>query len=266
MATVPTDPRWALVVVCDAQYALPTAVCLRSVDVHLDHPPEAVYVLGEEISAADRRLLTAQVRKAPVRMLSATSPLASFGSHAEAAHITPAMFLKCLAPRLIEDAPNRLVYLDSDTLVRTSLSRLGQASLDGCAAGLARDRYVRANVIDPGPFPYFNSGVMAIDVDRWNELRVTESVLAEVRERGSELHYPDQDALNKALRGNIFALDKRWNYMVGETVKTDPAAHVSLAEGDPAVLHFCGPVKPWNVTLPHPRLRAEYDKYLALLN
>ncbi len=255
-----TNSDWALVLVCDARYALPTAVCLRSVSDNLANPPKMIHILGENISPSDRELIGRQIRGIPVDFRTVTSPLLSFAAHADAAHVSSAMFLKCLAPQVVDDSVEKLIYLDSDTLVRADLSELAHLDLGGHTAGLVPDRYVSENVIDPGEHAYFNSGVMLVDSGRWNEAMVTESLLAEAAKLADNLRFPDQDVLNKILRGSIRPLDKRWNYMVGETVKNDPRG---TAGADAAVIHYCGPTKPWNVTLPNALLQAEYDKYLA---
>jgi lipopolysaccharide biosynthesis glycosyltransferase len=255
---------WSLVVVSDGNYVLPTAVCLRSVDTHIEDPPTAVYVLAEDIPADGAELIERQFRSAPVRFVKVTSPLASFAVHEEAAHLTPAMFLKCVAPRLLDEAADVLVYLDSDTLVLGDLAQLAHTDIGDNTAGCVEDRYVTSNVLDPGARPYYNSGVILADRERWNAAGTTENIISLITQNADVLNYPDQDAINKVLRGAIFPLDRRWNHMVGETVKTDPAAPVSSRVEEATVLHYCGPIKPWRTKLSHPYLRDVYDKYLTL--
>ena len=252
-------------VACDAHYALPTAVCLRSIDTHLGHPPTAVYVLTDGLSREDELLIEGQFRSAPVEFVSAHIPLPSFSAHDEAAHLTPAMFLKCVAPQILTESADILVYLDSDTLVLGDLAQLAHTPIGDRIAGCVRDRYVTNNVIEPGPHPYFNSGVMLIDRGKWNTNMVTENVLSEISTNAQALNYPDQDVLNKVLRGMIFALDKRWNYMVGESVKNDPKKLLTCPPEEMMVLHLCGPTKPWRTRLAQPELRSAYDRYLDLV-
>lgn len=256
---------WSLVLACDAGYALPTAVCLRSIDIHLSDPPTAVYILTDGVSHEDQRLIRGQFHSAPVEFVTAAGPLHSFSAHDEAAHVTPTMFLKCVAPQILTESANTLVYLDSDTLVLGDLSELARTAIGNRTVGMVIDRYVSDNVIDPGPHPYYNSGVILVDRARWNETQITEKVLDEISARADVLHYPDQDALNKVLRGTICTLDKRWNYMVGETVKNDPTTVISCRPEESAVLHLCGPTKPWRTKLAQAQLQAVYDQYLALL-
>jgi lipopolysaccharide biosynthesis glycosyltransferase len=251
------------VVAFDQNYVLPAAVCLRSVAAHLGQPPTAVHVVAEGLSIDDAVLLKRQFPHAPVRIVAAESPITAFGAHADAAHATPAQFLKCLAPRILDEAENRLLYLDVDTVVLDDLSRLAQTDLDGSVAGFVRDRFVTSNVLDPGDHPYYNAGVFVTDRDRWNANRITEDIVATVSARAGILRYGDQDALNKSLRGAILPLDGRWNFMLSEREKVDPTKRISDRTEDVAVLHFCGPVKPWKTPPIHPYLREVYDRYLA---
>jgi lipopolysaccharide biosynthesis glycosyltransferase len=254
---------WSLVVAFDRNYVLPAAVCLRSIAAHLGQPPSAVHVVAEGLSTDDADLLERQFPPAPVRIVAADSPLTAFGAHADAAHATPAQFLKCLAPRILDDAENRLLYIDVDTVVLDDLSRPAQTDLGDSIAGFVQDRFVTSNVLDPGDHPYYNAGLFVTDRTRWNANGITEDILATISARAGILRYGDQDALNKSLRGAILALDGRWNYMLSEREKVDPAKRISERTEDVAVLHFCGPIKPWKTPPTHPYLREVYDRYLA---
>jgi lipopolysaccharide biosynthesis glycosyltransferase len=255
--------QWSLVLAFDRHYVLPAAVCLRSIDTHAEHPPAEVYIVAEDVSPADAALLARQVVKAPVTVVPAASPLTSFGAHADAAHATPAQFLKCLAPKLLQGAEDRLVYIDADTLVLDDLGQLAQTDLGGNIAGFVPDRFVTSNVIDPGEHPYYNAGLFVTDRSAWNANRITEDILATITEHADRLAYGDQDALNKSLRGAVQPLAGRWNYMLSEREKVDPGRHISRRVDDVSILHFCGPVKPWRTRLGHPYLRKLYDTYLT---
>jgi lipopolysaccharide biosynthesis glycosyltransferase len=254
---------WSLVLAFDRHYVLPAAVCLRSIDAHVEDPPADVYIVAEELLPQDAALLAGQVAKAPVTVIPATSPLTTFGAHADAAHATTAQFLKCLAPKLLRGAQDRLVYIDADTLVLGDLGRLAQTDFGGNIAGFVPDRFVTSNAIDPGDHPYFNAGLFVTDRSAWNANRITEDILATITAHADRLAYGDQDALNKALRGAIHPLAGRWNYMLSEREKVDPQRHISRRVEDVSILHFCGPVKPWRTRLGHPYLRDLYDTYLT---
>jgi lipopolysaccharide biosynthesis glycosyltransferase len=251
---------WSLVLAFDRNYVLPTAVCLRSIDANVRNAPSAVYIVAEGLTPDDEQLIRRQFTSAPVKIVPAHSPLTKFGNIADTAHATPAQFLKCMAPRMLDDAENRLVYIDVDTLVLGDLGELAATDLGGNIAGFVQDRFVTSNVLAPGDHPYYNAGLFVTDRDKWNTNRITEDILATITEHADILQYGDQDALNKSLQGTILPLDARWNHMLSEREKTDPAKHISE---EVSVLHFCGPVKPWKTALAHPYLRDVYAEYLT---
>lgn len=256
---------WSLVLAFDQNYVLPAAVCLRSIDTNTVNPPTAVFVVAEGISSEDVDLIGRQFPNAPVKVVPTSSPLTKFGNIADTAHATPAQFLKCMAPRLLDDAEDRLIYIDVDTLVLGDLGELAQTDIGDNIAGFVEDRFVTDNVLDPGDHPYYNAGLFVADRDKWNADRITEDILATITEHADILQYGDQDALNKSLKGAIFPLAGRWNYMLSEREKADPAKHISKRADEVSVLHFCGPVKPWRTKFAHPYLRDVYDKYLTAI-
>lgn len=59
--------------------------------------------------------------------------------------------------------------------------------------------------------PYFNSGLMVMDLDIWRSMRLGPAARQFAREHPHSVPYWDQDALNAVLRGNWYPLDRRWN-------------------------------------------------------
>lgn len=148
---------------------------------------------------------------------------------------------------LVEDVVSpeveKVLYLDADVLVRRSLDPLLSISLRPSVAAAVIDPafpthgargadYARALGVPPGT-PYFNSGVLLIDVEGWSRHGVGEKVSAVVRRRSVPLDFVDQDALNAVLLGRWRELDPKWN-----SAATADAA-------DPSIVQFVGSPKPW---------------------
>lgn len=171
---------------------------------------------------------------------------------------------RLLLPEVLPQV-DRLVYLDADTLTRTSLDELWTTSLDGAALGAVRnvvepamrERLTRLGVVDPSR--YLNSGVLVMDLHRMREQGSAEALLQCVRDRGAELLWVDQDALNLVLGDAWCELHPRWNaqnsfwdWPVWAQEVLGPAA-LNEATDQPAVLHFEGPLlcKPWHQLCRH---------------
>jgi len=61
--------------------------------------------------------------------------------------------------------------------------------------------------------PYFNSGVMILNLKKWREDDMSFKVINYLEENGRRLRYWDQDGLNAILAGCWGKLDPRWNQL-----------------------------------------------------
>jgi len=160
----------------------------------------------------------------------------------------------------------RLLYLDADVIVLADLSPLFEISLNGhpCAACVdplvGRAPWTRTLGLPPGA-PYFNAGVLLIDVSSWSRDRISERSLQFMQQNPDLCRFPDQDGLNVTLCGNYVPLDERYNRFSILEKST-----WSWDAGRWAVVHFAAYPKPWNLKKLEPRdlERAGYYWKLAL--
>ncbi|HTA29983.1 MAG TPA: glycosyltransferase family 8 protein [Candidatus Cybelea sp.] len=178
-----------------------------------------------------------------------------------------AAYYRLLAAQLMD--VERFLYVDADTLCDVDLSELNGLDM-GCApAGLvpeapmalAIDRFVALQMGNSPDEPYYNSGVILVNVAEWRRQRVTERAMEYIAAHRPPYH--DQSALNVVLRGSAFTLDERFNCI------TNMRRHWSalrLPCGQTGrLLHFVDYPKPWNLfgefVHPHYRLwRSALDK------
>jgi len=174
-----------------------------------------------------------------------------------------ANYLRFAIPDLAPDA-SKVIYLDSDLIVRADLSRLYAEPLRGVSV-LAVANYTHGDAssafgaegarelqLEPST-PYFNSGVLLIDVGRWARERVPDRALQIAREFGHLMRFSDQDALNVALANRWQPLDPRWNVMLwslgsrfgSEATGTDDEKLRQELIDEAFIVHFGGRKKPW---------------------
>lgn len=127
---------------------------------------------------------------------------------------TRAAYARLFTDRVAEEA-DLAIYLDADTLVIRSIDKLLGVELGGMIAAGVQDEYIPTIgsaegikdwtrfALDPQA-PYFNSGVLVIDVGEWRRAEVGERALWYLKRARSGLEYADQEALN-------FALHRKWN-------------------------------------------------------
>jgi lipopolysaccharide biosynthesis glycosyltransferase len=160
-----------------------------------------------------------------------------------------AHYFRLLAPRVLPTHIRKILYLDSDVIVRGPLRELWNTDLSDHALAAVQDAFWDPNAdlpyIDmPEGAKYFNSGVILINLEYWRQYNVGERAIKFIRDNPTRVNYYDQDALNAILVGCWIALPATWNQ------------HIL----DPAIVHFIGDNKPWRwpVTLAY---KADYHRY-----
>ncbi len=182
--------------------------------------------------------------------------------------------------RLIPEKVIRVLYLDCDTIVTEPLGKLWNQDLQGKVLGAVMEPTIYQAVRDDIGLgekdPYFNSGVLLIDLKRWRETQAEQRLLNFYRSKGGSLFACDQDTINGGLKGEIFALSPRYNFFPNyryfpyrELVRCCKAyrqvgkTEFLQAKRRPAVIHYAGDERPWlSGNLNH--YRKAYENALAL--
>lgn len=173
------------------------------------------------------------------------------------ARFTSAMWHRLFLPEL---APGltRVLYLDVDTVVCAPLAELWHTDLTGfwlaavTNAFQPNHRARPAKLGLPGRDVYFNSGVLLMNLEEIRRDGVIRMLLEVIRDRGPELEWPDQDALNLVMHERRRALDPRWNAMNALWRDWSKGTFGRLARRrarrHPGIRHFegPGPNKPWD--------------------
>lgn len=258
----------------DGHYLPFCATMLRSLFRHAPGRVTVHYLCPPEFSPHHRDALTRLVRDHGHDIAFHAVADADVAGLPPMRSVRRLVWYRVFLPGLLPDV-DRLLYLDADLLVVDRLDALWQADLQG------RPLAAVPNVIEPDTrrrllpalglpvtAPYFNSGVMVMDLRAMRAAKVPERVLAFARRHGDRLVWGDQDALNGVLCHDYRALHPRWNCMnalfhLPYATTVFDAGTLAEAVRAPAILHFEGPdaVKPWHVGSTHPR-RAEYLREL----
>lgn len=199
----------------------------------------------------------------------------SFNSRGFAASALARLFMARVLPEDIE----RILYMDCDTVVLEDLSPLFRLDMTGYDLGMVMEPTVnkarrRQLGMDDGQ-PYFNSGVLLVNLRKWRQDNTEATILNYYRDMGGDLVAPDQDAINGAIPGRILQLEPRYNYgsvqiyYPWKAQKKMASPTPFMSEGDyrkgtekPAIVHFLGEERPWRAGNRHPYTPV-YDKYLA---
>jgi len=258
----------------DSNFAMQLAVALRSLAAH--HPEGCrVFVMHDAIDDELRaRIVRGLPAAAEVAWLAVRSP------EIQAAHrpdfLPPASLFRLTMPSLLPDSVDRLVYLDADTVVRSSLAPLFATDLVNNFCGAVHDPLVpwagapmglpwRELEVDPST-PYFNAGVLVVSLERWRADDVEARSLALLQRH--QLRWADQCALNAVIGAQWAAVPPVWNLQSGHLITqslawvVESVDEMDAALADPAVVHYTNTrYRPWQWRCDHP-FRADWTRTL----
>lgn len=266
-----------LIAAADAAYLIPLEVMLTSARTKT-HPRcrlEAI-VISNSLNTSD---IQWRVRGPRDTLRCVTPKIGAYDQLPirDGDHVSAATYYRLYLGDVVTGETKRVVYLDSDLVVLRDLLQLWTADLKGRTVAAVRAFGIStfgcacsalATCGQSRTLPYFNAGVLLIDIARWQSQRIRERSLAFLRQHADSVRYWDQDALNYTLACDWQQLDVRWNrtsdfHVLKRTKGALPFSPKEIAAlHDPYVVHFASGYKPWT-HYRHPDKRL-YDKYLAL--
>lgn len=177
-------------------------------------------------------------------------------------YFTRAIYYRLFIPLIIPKEIEKIIYLDTDTIVISDLEDLYDKETGSFPVGAALDNQmdIRPELGIYSKGAYFNSGVLLIDIKLWKSKNVTEKTVKFLAKNGGEkIRFGDQDALNFILKNNWYLLDQKWNVMRVDIPKL-PQKGYELFLKDKIVIHYNDRFKPWQVSCDH-KLKYIYDHY-----
>lgn len=167
-----------------------------------------------------------------------------------------ATFFRYFIPKYVSES--RVLYLDSDIIVRKPIDELWDLDLTDIPLAAVRDDFYTH---------IFNAGFLLINNDMWRAENVTQDLI-QLTNQYHQTDFGDQGILNRLFENRWKELDSSYNFMVGmDTIayflnKNDWYPHAELLEASAKMIHYTGK-KPWQqITIN--RLREEWWFYYGL--
>ena len=208
-----------VVYVSNDAYARHLAVSAASLyDRNRDEEELQVWVLSAGISPESRKKLE-QIAGAygrEIRVLELGEIRDRFDYDVDTGGFDISTMGRLFIGQILPETVKRVLYLDCDTVVSGSLKPLWTAPLQGHVLAAVMEPTIYETVkqeIGLGPEePYFNAGVLLVDLEAWRREDVQGQLLRFYREKGGKLFACDQDAINGVLKGRILPLPPRYNF------------------------------------------------------
>lgn len=245
------------ILVClDENYLPPLRVMLKS--LYVNNPGESitVWLLHQNISTSklDELSIFCVAHGSELKPIKVNGE--QFAGAPVSQRYTQEMYYRLLAPHLLPQTIDRVLYLDPDILIINPLRKLYGLDMAGYlfAAAPHTGKTEFANEINKmrlgTDHSYYNSGVLLIDCARGREVIDPADIYRYVEEHKLALVLPDQDVLNGLYGTDTLELDDAvWNYDARNysnyLLRSGGQADVDWVMKNTAVLHFCGNAKPW---------------------
>lgn len=290
------DDTIVLVAAADENFVMPLAAMVTSALCNLAEDRRLLlYVMDGGIAPGSRARLLESWGSQRIFVRWLQPDLGLLGDLKITGHVNALTYARLLMPRLVPDRHDRVIYLDCDLIVLGDLAELWDVPLGDRALLAAQDMtapwmdsaVALENFAACAPYlsaatalvnyealgiapktPYFNAGVMVVNLARWRADDVAGRVLRYLRDHATFVRWWDQDGLNAVLHDQWGALDPRWNQIPHiyryPTQAESPfdAATFDAIVNDPKVVHFSARSKPWHGDNTHPRR----DLYFAWLD
>lgn len=185
------------------------------------------------------------------------------------------LFAADLLPKDIE----RVLYLDCDMIITHDLTELWEYELGDYCIGAVQDQVspkVKEAVGMNPRSPYFNSGMLLIELKKWRELNVCSRVMEFIKRHQGRVIHHDQGVINGIFCDNWLRLPLKYNVMTVHYLMSlpkirlfyeDPSLFYSEQEIDsarflPFILHYTPSFtsRPWEENCLHP-LRSLYTLF-----
>lgn len=246
-----------IVFICDEEYAIPTAVAIKSIE-ETNNGKKSIYIVSPSLKEETKLFLKSlENNSTSINVLIYKKEVKEFAI--QGLHVSPAAIIKFDLPHIFRNK-NKILYLDSDILVRGDITPLFSIDIENNYAAVVKDfkpltykpsQLVKLNVFHTA---YFNSGVMLLNLEKLRKDEIRDKLY---KYRASGINYfMDQDALNVIFAENVKYLDLKWNTIsstVGAFNKDELAEYYNLGQiksksdiyDQAIIIHLTTKYKPW---------------------
>lgn len=243
-----------------------------------------IYVLSENLTRKSQEKLTIQVHRygrrihfiktgkliEKMRQLGIPEYRGSYATN-----------MKMFVADYLNDDIDRLLYIDSDTIICSDVSPLISWDMGDKPIAMVLDSLGGRHKLKVGLHEdddYFNGGIVLYDLRKWRQDKCTEKIQEHVKNVRSHYIAPDQDLLNVVLNKQIKKMDISYNLQPVHAVYTYKQYNrtfgqktyyseeeINSAVRNPKILHmfrYLGEF-PWNENSQHPHT-PYFNQYMEL--
>lgn len=257
----------------DDNYADISGVSIYSLFYFNNHVDSiTVHIVDGGISEENKNNLLAVAKQfnREINFIPFVDPDEKFGITLDIANWCKTNYIRVFLEEILPTSVKRLLYIDSDTLIRSSISELYNMELGGKPIAAAYDCY---------PLPkyqlgfdtkdeYFSDGIMLLDLDVLRKMNTFSKYKDFLKERNGKVAYLEQGTINYVMKDNIALISPKYNLMTLSLVvrkcpnvyflKDEPfysENEMLEAINNPIIVHLTGHglyTRPWQRFSNHP--------------
>ena len=131
---------------------------------------------------------------------------------------------------------DKVVYLDCDVIVNTSLKELFNTDTKDYLMAGVNDNKLRMVKENP---TYVNSGMLVLDLNNMRKDGTENKFFEYTKENIDTITKGDQEIINEVCKGKIKVIEPEWN------VQTSNFVNRSIYTKSPKIIHYLSKEKPW---------------------
>ena len=151
-------------------------------------------------------------------------------------YVTTATYYRLKLPSLLPNV-ERIIYLDCDVIVNSSLKEFFETELNNSLVAGAQDLNERMIKKNPN---YVNAGVLLFNLKQMREENIEDKFLTWTTDNIENIKVGDQTIINEVCKDRIKLIDAGWN------VQSSNFTNRSSYTNEPKIIHFVSSKKPWH--------------------
>ncbi len=162
-------------------------------------------------------------------------------------HIDTSTFYRLKMDKYVRHDIDRVLYLDTDIIINSSISELLDMKFDDNELVAAVECKISTKHLSKIGFSnskYFNAGMIYFNYKKCIEQDIFKKSLKLILDNDEKFNFMDQDVLNIVLKNKVKYISPKWNY--GSYFAISELLGSKVLEEEPAIIHYTGTAKPWN--------------------
>lgn len=251
----------------DDNYMEQSVVLMTSILVNKKNDEKiSFHILDGGLSDVSKEMLRS-IKNCSVEIYKVDKEL--FKDYKKSDYYPVSMLYTMILPKIVK--VDKLLYLDSDMVVKSSLKELWNQDLNNYYIAGVEDangkKYAKRYELKAGS-KFFNTGVMLINCKKWLEDGIPRKAVKISMEKTGTTFGFDQTVLNQLFDGRVKFLNLKWNLQycpINIWPTYEDIGEYKNAIKSPSVIHYVGDYKPWKQGLGcfNPK-QEDYLKYQKL--